>query len=503
MTILPLLIILPLVGALILSFLPRDDHDDIRGASMVASIVTFIVSVVMFFKFQTVPTAEVPEVPTVQFLTSYEWMPAMGASIKLGIDGLSLLLILLTTFLMPITILGSWSSVTNRTKEFHIALLVLEATMLAVFCCRDLLLFYVFWEAMLIPMFLMIGVWGSENRIQATVKFFIYTAAGSLMMLAAILYIHNKVGTFDLDVIYKTLELSGAEQYWLAIAFCLAFAIKVPLFPLHTWLPHAHVQAPAAGSVQLAAVMLKMGGYGFLRFALPFFPEGMEILAPGMGFLAVVGVIYGALMALAQNDLKRLIAYSSVSHLALVVLGIVTGNHAGLVGAVFQMLAHGLSTGGLFLLVGMLYERRHTRELKAYGGIAKSAPWLTTMFIITTMASIAVPGTCGFIGEFSILLGTFQWDPSPVAGEAPLGRYYAMFAATGVVLGASYMLWLVRRVFWGEAKGENADVADLNLREWVVMTPMVTLMLGLGLFPGPVISRLELALEPIIKAMGS
>jgi NADH-quinone oxidoreductase subunit M len=486
MSILPLIILLPLIGAFILAFLPRDDHDDIRGAAMVSSVVTFVVSLVLYNRFD-------PALAGMQFQFEMEWMPALGASLKFGIDGLSLLLIVLTTFLMPLTILGSWTSVSSRTKEFHIALLVLEASMLAVFCTRDVLLFYVFWEAMLIPMFLMIGIWGSENRIQATIKFFIYTAAGSLMMLAAILYIYNHAGSFDIGAMAEAARsLSATEQYWLAVAFCLAFAIKVPLFPLHTWLPHAHVQAPAAGSVQLAAVMLKMGGYGLLRFALPFFPKGMAILAPGIGLLAVIGVIYGALMALAQSDLKRLIAYSSVSHLALVVLGILTGNTAGMVGGIFQMLAHGLSTGGLFLLVGMLYERRHTRELKAYGGIARSAPWLTTMFLMTTMASIAVPGTCGFIGEFSILLGTFQWH-----------KGYAVFAASGVVLGAAYMLWLVRRVFWGEAKGENLEVADLNLREWIIMVPMVGLMLGLGLFPGPFITRLEVAVKPIIEAMGS
>jgi NADH-quinone oxidoreductase subunit M len=489
MSILLLIILLPLIGALILAFLPRDDHDDIRGASMVASVVAFVVSLVLYSRFDATAAG-------MQFVYEAEWMPAIHASFKLGIDGLSLMLIMLTTFLMPITILGSWTSIKSRSKEFHIALLVLEATMIAVFCARDVLLFYVFWEAMLIPMFLLIGIWGSENRIQATIKFFIYTASGSLMMLAAILYIFNQAGSFEITAMAEAARaMTEQEQYWLTVAFCLAFAIKVPLFPLHTWLPHAHVQAPAAGSVQLAAVMLKMGGYGFLRFALPFFPDGITYLAPAIGTLAVIGVIYGALMALAQDDLKRLIAYSSVSHLALVVLGIVTLNTAGLVGAIYQMLAHGLSTGGLFLMVGILYERRHSREIKAYGGLARSAPWLTTMFLITTLASIAVPGTCGFIGEFSILLGAYTWD-------IPGARYYAVFAASGVVLGASYMLWLVRRIFWGEAHGENQDVADLNVREWVVMLPMVILMLVLGLFPGPIIARLEVAIKPILETMG-
>lgn len=484
MLILPLLVALPLIGAVILSFLPRDDHDDIRSASLVASVVTFIVSCVLYQRFDVSQGG-------FQFLFDVEWVPMVGAHIKMAVDGLSLLLIVLSSFLIPLTILASWNQVTTRVKDFHIALLTLQASMVAVFCARDVLMFYVVWEAMLIPMFLMIGVFGSEDRIKASLKFFIYTAAGSLMMLAAILYIYIHTPgahSFDIEVMQATAaQMSKDKQYWLALAFGLAFAIKVPLFPLHTWLPHAHVQAPAAGSVQLAAVMLKMGGYGFLRFGLPFFPKGVLFWAPTVAWLAVIGVIYGACMALAQKDMKRLIAYSSVSHLALVVLGIFAFKKTAAVGACYQMLAHGLSTGGLFLLVGMLYERTHSRDMEDYGGLAASMPWLTFAFMVTTLASVAVPGTCGFVGEFMILLGTFEARP-----------LWAGLAATGVVLGAAYMLWLVRNVFWGPISAANKELPDLSAREWVVMVPMLSAMLILGLVPGPFLRILEGSVVPIV-----
>lgn len=491
--ILPLLIALPLVGAVILAFLPSDDREDIRGAALVASAVTFIVSCVLWSRFD-------PAVGQ-QLSVSYSWFPALGVSLKLSIDGLALLLIMLTTFIMPLTILSSWRSIDDRVKEYHLALLVLESMLIGVFCAQDVLLFYVFWEATLVPMFLLIGIFGGEGRLAATMKFFLYTAAGSLLMLAAIIYVYNAAGSFDYAAMGNAARaMSPDEQYWLAAAFGLAFVIKVPLFPFHNWLPHAHVQAPSAGSVLLAAVMLKMGGYGLMRFALPFFPAGVIALAPLVGKLAVIGVIYGALMALAQTDMKRLIAYSSVSHLALVVLGIVSlqsveGGFAptaeGLNGAVYQMLAHGLSTGALFLLVGFIYERRHTRRLAELGGIAKSAPMLAAVFVVTTMASIAVPGTAGFVGEFLILIGAIKANP-----------YLGVPAATGVVLGAAYMLWLVKRVFYGPAEGENSVVEDLNAREWVVLAPFLALMIVMGVCPGPFLSRLAVPIEQIIKSFG-
>jgi len=482
---LPLLILIPLLGAVILAFLPKDNHDDLRGAALVSSVLTFLVSAVLFCQFD--PTASGS-----QFVLDKDWIPAIGARLSFGIDGLSLLLVMLTTLIMPLTILSSWNSISTRVREYHMSLLALEASMIGVLLVQDLLLFYVFWEAMLIPMFLLIGVWGGEDRVKATIKFFIYTAAGSLLMLGALLYVYlGTEGSFSIPAMTKAARgMPLNAQYWLALAFGIAFAIKVPLFPFHTWLPHAHVQAPAAGSVLLAGVMLKMGGYGFLRFVLPMFPLGAAALAPLVGILAVIGIVYGSMMALAQDDMKRLIAYSSVGHLAMVVLGIFALNRAGLVGGIYQMLSHGLSTGALFLLVGFIYERRHTRELGKLGGIARSAPGMATAFMISTLAAIAVPGTSGFVGEFLILLGAFR-------ANAVLGA----IAASGVVLGAAYMLWLMKRVFFGPAEGDNARVEDLTAREWAVLTPLLALMLIMGLIPGPFLARLERAVDPILAAL--
>ena len=483
-------LLLPTLGALSLAVIPREEPTSVRGAALFWSLLTFLASVPLFFLYDRFNAS------VFQASSDHSWLEPLGASLKLGIDGISLLLILLTTFLVPVRILASWKSIDERVKEFHAALLLLETAMIGVFVARDLLLFYLFWEAMLVPMFLIIGVWGGRGRVKAAFKFFVYTAVGSLLMLAAILYVYAAAGrTFDLDKIEAALttlrangELSGKAQLWLFLAFALAFAIKVPLFPLHTWLPHAHVEAPAAGSVILAAVMLKMGGYGFVRLAIPFFPDGAHLAAPAILALAAIGVIYGALMALAQTDMKKLVAYSSVSHLALVILGIFAFTTRGITGGVFQMLSHGLSTGALFLLIGCVYERRHTREVAELGGIAASAPRLATLFVIATLASIALPFTCGFVGEFLILLGVFEAKHV----------YLAAAGASGAVLGAAYMLLVVRRIFFGEAKGDNAHTPDVNGRELAYLTPVLAMAIVLGISPQPFLDRLQPSVQRVV-----
>jgi NADH-quinone oxidoreductase subunit M len=425
---------------------------------------------------------------------TWSWVPSFGISYKVGIDGISLFLVLLAALLTPIAILCSWTSVERRVQEFHVAILLLETGMIGVFVAMDLLLFYVFWEVMLIPMYLLIGVWGSGNRIQAAVKFFLYTVAGSLLMFLAIVYLYLHVGrfvaspTFDLDTIYTTLKLhplTATEQAWLFGAFALSFAIKVPLFPLHTWLPDAHTEAPTAGSVILAGVLLKMGTYGFIRFAIPFFPAAAQAATPWISTLAIIGIIFGALMCLVQEDMKRLVAYSSVSHLGFVMLGIFALNARGLSGGILQMVNHGISTGALFLLIGAIYERRHTRRIAEYGGIAAIAPRFAIVFFITTFSSIGLPFLNGFVGEFLILQGSFEAN-----------RAYAVLAATGIVLGAVYMLILCSRFLLGPMTNpENEHVTDLNGREMSFFVPLVILMVAIGLFSPWMTDRIELSVD--------
>jgi NADH-quinone oxidoreductase subunit M len=477
---LSVLVGLPMLAALLLLLIPREQKALVRSFSLVMALVTFGVSVALPAMFRE-------GYQTYQFTEIYPWIPQFGIRYEVGIDGISLWLVLLTTALMPVAILSSFKAIEKREKEYYISLLLLEAAMIGALVALDVFLFYVFWEAMLIPMFLLIGVWGGQNRLQATVKFFIFTMVGSLLMLVAILYLYFKTGaalsgverSFSLSAMLA-LPLTPNEQIWLFLAFGLAFAIKVPLFPLHTWLPDAHTEAPTAGSVILAAVLLKMGTYGLVRYALPLFPYAVVELAPYIGALSVIGIIYGALVAMVQKDIKRLVAYSSVSHLGFVVLGLVALTPQGVEGSIFQMLAHGVSTGGLFLCIGILYERRHTREIKDYGGIAKQVPVFAVCFMIITLSSAGLPGMNGFVGEFLVLVGTFT------SGRLFGGWSYVLAAgaATGMILSAVYLLWMFQRVMFGPLDNpKNQKIQDLSLREGAYLAPILALIFVMGVYP--------------------
>jgi NADH-quinone oxidoreductase subunit M len=447
---------------------------------LAVSLATFVLSTRLVSLFT--------DTAAIQFQERHAWIPAWGISYHVGIDGLSLWLVILTTFLTPLCLLGSWSSIETRVREFVVFMLLLEAGMIGVFVALDLFLFYVFWEAMLIPMYFLIGIWGHERRVYAAVKFFLYTMAGSVLMLVAflVLYARSGASSFDLEALVAH-PVAPALQMWLFGAFALAFAIKVPMFPFHTWLPDAHVEAPTAGSVILAGVLLKMGGYGFLRLAIPLFPVAAERFAPLIGALAVVGILYGALVSLVQTDLKKLVAYSSVAHLGFVMLGIAAMTPTAVVGAVYQMLNHGISTGALFLLVGMLYERRHTREIAAFGGLESVMPRFAAVFLLICLSSIAVPGFNGFVGEFLILVGSWPFSPTLTA-----------LATLGVVLAAGYVLWMVQRVLYGEVtRDENRELPDLDLREMAILVPLVVLTLVMGL-ASPLFTR---HIEPSVTSL--
>ncbi|MGE0616768.1 MAG: NADH-quinone oxidoreductase subunit M [Bacteriovoracia bacterium] len=488
--ILTTIVFAPLVLAGLVLFMPGNTHGGkqmIKVFSLVASLVVFGLSLLLYQRFQATGAE-------FQLTETASWIPYLGVQYALGMDGISLWLILLTTFLTPIVILGSFTAVEDRLKEYYFLLLALETGMLGAFVALDVFLFYVFWEAMLIPMYFLIGIWGGKDRTYAAMKFFLFTLVGSLLMLVAIFYLahQHKVqfGTYSTLVtdLYK-LKLEGGgwfgTQQILFLAFALAFAIKVPLFPLHTWLPDAHVQAPTAGSVILAGVLLKMGGYGFIRFAFPMFPEAVATYQGFFLALGGVAIVYGAWVAMVQPDIKKLVAYSSVSHMGYVVIGLFAMNSLGAMGSVYQMLNHGISTGALFLLVGMIYERRHTREIKDFGGIAKVMPLFTIVFLIITLSSVALPGTNGFIGEFLILLGTFKTNPW-VAGVAGLG----------VIFGAVYMLWMFQRVMFGKLENpENKELSDLNLREGVVLAPLVIAVFVMGVAPNFFFAKMEKSVE--------
>ena len=437
-----------------------------------------------------------PQQPGWQFAEKRSWLPAFGASYSLGVDGVSVLLVLLTVVLTAIAVVGAYAAVEKRSREFYACLLALEAGMLGTFLATDVLLFYVFWEAMLVPMYLLIGVWGGRRRVYAAIKFFLYTMAGSVLMLVAILWLYflnrsvTGVSTFSLEAFYQ-LPIAPATQTWLFLAFAIAFAIKVPMFPFHTWLPDAHVEAPTAGSVILAAVLLKMGTYGFVRFAMPLFPIASIELTPWVVGLAIVGIWYGALVAMVQPDLKKLVAYSSVSHLGFCMLGLFAMNQQGFTGSLLQMLNHGVSTGALFLLVGVVYERRHTRLIADFGGLWKPLPIFATVFLVVMLSSVGLPGTNGFVGEFLVLLGAFRTNP-----------WWAAFAAVGVILSAVYMLWMFQRVMFGPVThAENENLRDLSWRERLVFAPLLILIFWMGVAPQPFIDRAEPALARTLVLM--
>jgi len=477
---LTLITFLPLVGIPILLLLPRDREEASKWVAFGISVLTFIVSLRLLLSFA-------PGEAGPQLVDRAAWVPQWGINYFLGVDGISLWLVLLTTLLSPIAILSSWNAIHDRLKEYLIFMLLLETGMVGVFVSLDVFLFYVFWEFTLVPMYFLIGIWGGPRRVYAAVKFFLYTMAGSILMLLAIISLWLAAqaqlgrGTFDLlELIQVANGLPLQIQMWLFIAFAAAFAIKVPLWPLHSWLPDAHVEAPTAGSVILAGVLLKMGTYGFVRFNLPLFPAASVQAAPTIAILAIIGIIYGAIVSFAQTDVKKLVAYSSVSHLGFVMLGIFSLTPQGIQGGILQMVNHGLSTGALFLLVGMIYERKHTRELDAFGGLMKLMPVYGALSLIVVLSSMGLPGLNGFVGEFTILLGAFGSK-----ALVPQGWIYAAFAASGIVLTAVYMLWMFQRVYLGEVKPENRDMKDLSFREEWVLIPIVILIFVIGLFPAP------------------
>jgi len=488
---LSIILFTPLAGALILLLVNKQNENAIRWIANLVALIGFAVSVPLWFWYQ-------PSGADFQFVERAPWIPSVGAEYFLGVDGLSTLLILLTTMMGFIAILSSWTAITERVKEYYIFLLVLQTGMLGAFMSLDFLLFFLFWEVMLVPMYFLIGIWGSANRLYSAIKFFLYTLVGSVVMLLGILalyfYNHSLTGVYTFDVTqFHKLAVPFNLQWWVFLAFFLGFAIKVPMFPFHTWLPDAHTDAPTAGSVILAAVLLKMGTYGFLRFSLPILPDASRHFVPMIVTLSIIGIVYGALVALAQKDWKRLVAYSSVSHMAMVMLGMFALNPVGITGSIVQQLNHGISTGALFLLVGVVYERRHTREISEYGGLSKVMPVYAAIFLIMTMSSIGLPTLNGFIGEFLILQGVFV-----------ASKMWAAFAASGVVLGAAYMLYLYQRTMFGKIENpKNEHLLDLNHREFATFAPLLVLAVWMGLYPSPFLRRLESSVNHIVVRVNS
>jgi NADH-quinone oxidoreductase subunit M len=486
MPILSLILFSPLLGALFLLFIPNEQETSLKRSAFVFSLVPFLLSLLLLAAFN-------PADAGFQFVEQMSWIPTFRIFYRVGVDGISLFLVLLTTFLTPLVILFAWGDVAKRVKEFFVFMLLLETGMLGAFLALDLFLFYVFWEVMLVPMYFIIGVWGGPRRIYAAVKFVLFTMAGSLLMLVAILYLasyHQQATgapSFDLVKLYD-LQLPLAAQRWLFAAFALAFAIKVPMFPLHTWLPDAHVEAPTGGSVILAGVLLKLGTYGFLRYAVGLFPQVAIEAWPVIVGAAVIGIVYGSLVAMVQPDLKKLVAYSSVSHLGFVMLGLFAFNTAGVSGSVYQMLNHGLSTGALFLIVGVVYARRHTRLIADFGGLWKQVPRFSVAFLVVMLSSIGLPGLNGFVGEFLILLGAFG-----------VSYWMAAVGTLGIILGAVYMLWMFQRVMFGALENEdNRHLTDLTTREIVVLAPVIVMIVVMGVYPQPFLRRIEPAVERFV-----
>jgi NADH-quinone oxidoreductase subunit M len=500
--ILSILVYIPLAGALLIVFLvPKAKTGAIKAWATVVAGLDFVVSLPLWFAFPRGAGGY-------RYVERASWIPSLGVEYHFGIDGLSLILILLTTFIGFIAVYCSYTAITERQKEYYVLLLLLQSFMIGTFCCLDFFLFYVFWEVMLVPMYFLIGVWGGERRLYSAIKFFLYTLAGSVLMLLGIiaLYFYNTTGflgykglgnapTFSIEKLTAVAAGMPVElQIWLFFAFFFGFAIKVPMFPFHTWLPDAHTEAPTAGSVILAAVLLKMGTYGFVRFSLPMFPKAIQTdwVIGLMAALAIIGIVYGAMVTLVQKDMKKLIAYSSVSHLGFVMLGVFALNMAGIQGGILQMVNHGISTGGLFLLVGIVYERRHTRMISEYGGLARQMPLYATYFMILALSSMGLPLLNGFVGEFTILQGAFARN-----------FWWAFFAATGIVLGAAYLLWLYQRIFFGELNNpKNASLPDLSFREQLTLAPLVIAALWIGLYPKPVFDLLRAPSEKVVQAVG-
>ena len=493
--VLNVVLFLPLIGAAAVMLARRSDNAA-RWTGVVFSLLTFLLSLELFFGYDA-------NNPAMQFLEKVSWIPALNVSYHVGLDGISMLLVVLTTFITPIVLISSWSSITKNVPLYVAMMLILETAMIGVFSSLDIFLFYVFWEMILIPMYFIIGIWGGKNRIYATVKFFIYTMVGSLLMLIAIIWLGYYASTmpggeFTTDItmlfdIAPTIPLG--IQGWMFAAFALSFLIKVPAFPLHTWLPDAHVEAPTGGSVILAGVLLKMGTYGLIRFNLQLFPQSSLEFASFLSVLGVVGIIYGALVSMVQKDVKKLVAYSSVSHMGFILLGLFGVTVTGLQGGLIQMVNHGLSTGALFLIVGMIYDRRHTRMIEEFGGLARQIPIFATFFMIVTLSSIGLPGLNGFVGEFLILLGSFQSDvlASP---------WYVVFAASGVVFAAVYMLWMYQRVVFGESRNpENEKLSDLSIREIGLLLPVVLFIVWIGVYPSTFLDKTESSVQRVVEKL--
>ena len=483
LSILSLLTFLPLLGVLFILMIRGDAEVVERNSRRVAlytTVFTFVVSLYMLLNFEG-SSAEF------QFVEKAEWFPALGIQYHMGVDGISLFFVLLATFLTPICLLASWKSIKTRVKEYMIAFLILETFMIGTFCALDAVLFYVFFEGVLIPMFIIIGVWGGKRRVYSAFKFFLYTLLGSVLMLVALLALYLEAGTSDIPTLMAN-PVVRDMQMWLWLAFFASFAVKMPMWPVHTWLPDAHVEAPTAGSVILAGVLLKMGGYGFLRFSLPMFPEASEYFAPMVMWLSVIAIIYTSLVALVQEDMKKLIAYSSVAHMGFVTLGIFSVTTQGLEGGIFQMLSHGIISAALFLCVGVVYDRLHTRDIGRYGGLVKNMPKYATVFMILMLGSVGLPGTSGFVGEFLTLMGAFQ-----------VNTIIAAFATTGIVLGAAYMLVLYRRVIFGEQKNKDAAaMLDLTKLEYSYLVPLVLIVLWLGIAPSYVMDKIAPSVQKLI-----